>query len=296
MKKSKIVILAISLIVVTSITLISVLGINKKNDYNRDISEETENINNETNTNYENTENTENTHNFWLAEYKFPKETKQLSQLYGDLISIPIKLTDFEGKCDYFEYGYNREAKKIGDIDIILTRTDDYTTVKLRNYDKTWFEEISWFEIKNLTKEDKSTQECIENGWWYTDQIDIDEALDIDMSKNDEYKPGKDERALMEAVIEKMGAPTYVYLQSSCVDTMKEKDGVILYSLVYEFEEYTLELPVSEIILAEYDVYECNTADYETYYYPKQYWEKEKSEWDVVETIEHNNIKLIIIK
>lgn len=289
MKKSKIVIVVISLIAV-AITGIAILWINKNNDYNSEISKVAENKTNEIN------ENTENNHNFWLAEYKFPKETKQLSQLYGDLITMPIKLTDFEGKCDYFEYGYNKEANKISDIDIILTRNYDYTKVKLRNYDKTWFEEISWFEIKNLTKEDKSTQECIENGWWYTDDIDIDEALNIDMSKIDEYNPGKDERTLLEAVIEKMGAPTYVYLQSGYIDTMKEKDGSILYSLVYEFEEYTLELPVSEMILAEYDMYECDTADYETFYYPKQYWENEKSQWDVIDTIEHNNIKLIIIK
>ena len=50
--------------------------------------------------------------------------------------------------------------------------------------------EISSFEIENLTKEDKSTQECIENGWWYT-TLDLKEALNIDMSTNDQYKTFK---------------------------------------------------------------------------------------------------------
>lgn len=285
MKKSKIVIVVISLIAV-AITGIAILWINKTNDYNSEISKVAENKTNEIN------ENTEKNHNFWLAEYEFPKETKQLSQLYGNLITLPIKLTDFEGICDYFGYGYNKEANKISDIDAIIRR-EDSLTVKLLNYDNTWGE-IPWFKIKNLTKEDKSVQECIENGWWYIDEIYVEKAFNIDMSKNDEYVPTKDEGALMEAIIEKIGAPTYVYLQKNSLEAMKEKDGTMSYSLVYEFEEGTIEISFYELILAEYNMYKSENAI--SYYYPKQYWENKKSEWDVVDTVEHNNIKLIIIK
>lgn len=255
MKKSKIIIL-ICLVVAIVATII--FATNTQKDENVLVDNNENVVIDSTNSQDEISEEIEKTNSeqikYWIEEYEFPKETNEFNlNLYNLSLETPIKLTDLEEKCDYFEYiGSTLQDKgthKVETISEINTTLEDgeELNVYLFMNDETR-PTLSSFTIKNLSEdEQKTTQECLANGWWYIHDEYFD-AESVGLTyKGDKYAADA-EILLLEELIQKLGKPTKII---PIMGDPAEKDGdfgIINYYIVYEYSDFVFGILVTETL------------------------------------------------
>lgn len=304
-------ILIIAVIIVGAIVCVFALkdGKNKQEvDENNNTEISTEN----TNTSIENNENIEEATKkvFWLNSIKGAKQKDNFSlTLFNDKISLPIKLENLDVCSAPYSFFPNRVNQTNADaIQEILKSTikikagnetkistqKKFVDGSWKNYDEEP-DNIENIIIKNYSDADATIAECYNNGWWYIqNQYSLDDALRLDMTKNTEYRDDWNELPIIDIVIEKAGLPTCFRMHSADNKNLKSNDGVIMYELIYEYDEYVIVFAVSEVIISENNSYLSKVGG--PIYYTKECWQKEQSELTVKEQINNNGINIEIIE
>ena len=103
------------------------------------------------------------------------------------------------------------------------------------------------FIIENLSEENKTTQECIENGWWYIhDEYFKPESVGLTYS-GDKYAV-EAEMIILEEIIQKLGRPTKVVPLMGDIEDKEGDFGLANYYIVYEYPDYILGLMINETV------------------------------------------------
>lgn len=250
MKKNKIIVSICTIIAVIAIlaTIFFVTNNNKEKD---SLSKNDENSIADSNNNI-----SEEQIKYWVEEYEFPKEKNEFTlNLFNLSLDTPIKLTDLEDKCDYFEYTgrtlegrATRKVEKISEIETTLEEGSELSVYLYMN-DGTR-SQLTDFIIKNYSDETKTAQECIENGWWYLfeDYLNGCDATDFGMEFEDRYGV-KAEMLLLEDIVKKLGRPTKIIPYGG--SNPEEKNGTfasVVYNIIYEYSDFVFIIGVQEML------------------------------------------------
>lgn len=227
---------------------------------------------------------------FWLNSIEWSKQNNNID-LYNNKISLPIKLENLDvcsAPYSFWPDGVNQtNAETIQDIlkstteinagrETQISTQRKYVDGSWKDYDEVP-DNIESIYIKNYTEAVSTTAECYNNGWWYiTNKYNLDDVLGVDLTNNTEYRKDWDESPLLDMAIDKFGSPTYIGMLKNYSDNLKSNEGMIIYDLVYEYNEYTITFSVSEMIMSEYDSQTIKFG--RITYYTKECWEKEKNE------------------
>lgn len=287
-KLNLIVIAIIAIIIVVAVVFIFIPKDNNKqqtaseNNQTGVSEEETDDLNESTEKNTGKT--------FWLNSIEWSKQNNKI-YLYNNKISLPIRLENLDvcsAPYSFWPDGVNQtNADTIQDVLKSTTKINAGRETKISTQSK--FVDGSWKDydevpdniesiyIKNYTEAVSTTAECYNNGWWYiTNQYNLDDVLGVDLTNNTEYRKDWDESPLLDIAIDKFGSPTYIGMFKNYSENLKLNEGMIIYDLVYEYNEYTITFTVSEMIMSEYDSQTIKFGGIT--YYTKECWEKEKNE------------------
>lgn len=131
--------------------------------------------------------------------------------------------------------------------------------------------------ICNLSEEALPIKTCYEKGWWKIEAYD-EGALNMEFEKSDdEYQ-----KDMLDAVVRTFGSPTYLRATSPeerFYEKIAKNDAMVLYSLVYEYADYTLVIGVSEFLMYESGgkIYNDQRAEItDIWYYSAACWERMK--------------------
>ena len=287
MKKIILIILLSAIIITIPIIVLVNKNSNDEDSLKQDDTKEEQISQNE----IEEDEVNENKIDYWVKEYEFPKKTKEFSlNLYDGFVQTPIKLLDFEDKCDYFSYHGStiedmggHEVKKISEINTVLSSGE---TVDVYLHSNEGFAKLANFTIKNFSNQDKTTQECLENGWWNIEDFGhynstAAKYLGIEIPNGNLELSNKiydnDEGIyLLEEVVNKLGRPTKILYSKGMLDR-SDDIGVGMYSIVYEYSDFVFFISVTEAIYFDSNQYgRCLVNG--IWYYTPEYWEEYKDE------------------
>lgn len=220
---------------------------------------------------------------FWIHSIDWSKQRDSADlTLFNGMVSLPIKLEDLE-TCST-QYSFDELQKTLE------SETKIYSETTISNYteyiDGKWIisdevPHIGSITIKNYSDAGSTAAECYSNGWWcICNSYNIDDALGFDATKSDEYNKEMNERPLLDMALEKLGAPTYIRLNKSYSEYLEQNEGGLVYELVFEYNDFTIIIPVLEVIVSEYDAHtiKCSGLEDGMVYYTKECWEKEKNE------------------
>ena len=143
-------------------------------------------------------------------------------------------------------------------------------------------------DADNFREDTRSVGYCLQQGWWSIDigQYSPDEALlNIDCDR-----PKDDDRAFLDAIIEKFGTPDYFTAPSGFDDFAGAREtgmGILYYNMVYEYDDFVLLIFLQEDIRNVADagkepiytnIIRVNTSQYFT----RACWDKYKESelWD----------------
>jgi len=251
------------ILIILPIVLIATIGVflfvnNNSNEDNTLAQNVVQNVDSNNEAGEEEVNSNEELVDYWVNTYEFPKETKPFSiSLFNGFITPPIKLNDLENKCDYFVYHGKtmqdrgeHKVKKISDIKTTLEAGATLDVYLHMNDDS--FAGLSKFTIENYSEENKTAQECLENGWWYAwRQYDNNSSAAKDLLGIDFWESGitvDDEGIyILEDIITKLGRPTKINTSKGALD---KKDGFSSsnYHIIYEYSDFVFVIDVQEIV------------------------------------------------
>lgn len=236
---------------------------------------------------------------YWILQQDFSAPQKEFSgTLFNESAVMPLDLTAIDAyaapyKCNIDGYGdaiYTDTIDKILYSDEMLApssehyvgassstviRTQHSETEKIGSRDA-GFCGIGEIEIYNLSENDEklSLKTCYENGWWAIMQSEYDDHKHM-LQVEGGY--GVD---ICNQVVEKWGSPTYIANIQGEMDSLDawyasmKKDDVEMYSLIYEYDEFAIEIMLMEQSFGTAPSVEINGVAY----YPASLWEIRKTE------------------
>lgn len=234
---------------------------------------------------------------FWYnqQDWKNIPEGDYDGVLFLSKLTTPIdisKLDETSKPYHWFPNGVEgRNAESISDIiysDALVYGGEDGKPSSISTqttFDEQWMyhntenpDGIHSIKICNFTQAENDpdselpVKTCYENNWWYI-EFPI-ESLGVSTEVyDDDYQI-----EIAEAVLKRFGAPDYFVTYSDFDENVKNNELLILYDLIYEFDEYIIEIPFSETIFSEYDTHNFLVDEVGRYarYYTKECWEELK--------------------
>lgn len=292
----------IILAIVCVVTIIIITCVNINSNKN---TQSANNINSITNSNTEissqsdNGNKNNNTVTFWADREDWGEhKTSFDGTLFNESFTTPIDLKTIDEVCSPFRYfpntrnGTNSDtiseilnSDKIlnaGNVADIHTRTK-YENGKNQTYKKDQANDnISKIYIKNYSDNDMSIKDCYQKGWFYIEALyNPDEVLGFPNIKkeNKEYSSNYNNRPLMDAFIQKYGAPSYIISDLSSIqelkDSFEKKSGSLAYSVIYEYDDYVIRIAITDIILSNSTNTSFKVSN--VFYYSKDAWKLEKA-------------------
>lgn len=246
----------------------------------------------------------------WIETQDF--STGQLTEtpadftIFADKISVPVTVEELDSKYDAHDNVHTDPENKFSEIqsvtgtvseilsygETIPADTTGYTdsfTGKIHLYEKGTedFAEASLY-IFNYSDEELTFQECFDRGWWALESSD-------DASSQLEYKffgytkedvgdtngaNGKSDaqKKAMEMLMEKLGKPHY-YAGSLPSEENSDDDPMMIYTLAWEFDEYTLEIMFFDFIVYGENTFQITSVAY----MPNELWEQTAQENRITE-------------
>lgn len=128
---------------------------------------------------------------------------------------------------------------------------------------------IDTINIFNFNDTETLVGDCYRNGWWMVDTDEDALMLDYEDTEDDPF-------AVLDAVVEKFGNPTYLSSGGNSAEEFYSRaateDDVLslYYSLIYEYDDYTLIIEIKEFAMREYDTQEAEII--KVYYYNSDCW------------------------
>lgn len=273
---SKKVILGIIILVVVvglSVTLcITVLNNKQSNetiDKSNNIEQQTQN------------EEVQNSQQFWATTYNFANETKDFNlNLFDGWIKGKTSLEDFENRGYNFTYYAvkNGELKSteqtVNKISKIVANIlpNDTLKVFIQNSNKD-YAPISSFIIKNYSDKKITAQEGIKKGWWYVGKESQNTLTKADIGLNDinaDFNESE-QKLIMSKIADSLGKPSYIYVYMDSEDGSNKN---LSYNVIYEYDDYTIDINVFEYINTNSDNYRMVISYLN--YYKKEAWDNMK--------------------
>ncbi len=211
--------------------------------------------------------------NHWLLTIKKtePKDSNGLAYIFDESFTLPIDFSEIEGEGEYYD-----EVRESVTSDFMVTQSYEICSEDDIYMPRVWFD--------NYSDEKISLAKCYENNWWWIDfgfytEPYIVESLRGTFEPEIGNKPIWDDlqntSPVLDALIEKIGSPTRTIIDVADINTEKSRLG---YSLIWENEDYVLEVMVSEVCFLD-DGYLRLWIDHIRYYTP-QVWEYQKVDYD----------------
>ncbi len=185
--------------------------------------------------------------------------------LYCDKLTLPITVEQLNTYCAPFvyddEYGYDTFYRENAtSLDAI--REEDYvfdssTSLIEIGTQESWNEETNWTDydeeyscnittiyLGDMTESGMTVSDALDGGHWYLERYEsIEEALCIG------YEYSTEAEDVYSLIVDKFGKPSYISVKKDWADTLTTNDnGSIIYTLVYEKDDYTITISVWEMI------------------------------------------------
>ena len=227
---------------------------------------------------------------FWILQQDFSVPQKEFTgTLFNEALVMPLDLTTLDdiSAAPYvcLDYGdkqpvdtisemLSSEERIINPSDSKEIYTQDDRVNSVREYDENYCG-ISSFTIYNVNETEKlSVKTCYENGWWAI------EVSEFGNHKETLQVSGKYDKDACDRVLERFGSPTYIadafnpYESLDAYFSSMKVDSVEMYSLIYEYEDFSLVIYISESSFGSEPKVEIKGISY----YPSTMWEHIKSE------------------
>ena len=238
---------------------------------------------------------------YWILQQDFSAPQKEFSgTLFNESAVLPLDLMAIDAYAAPYKsylggYGdaiYVDTIDKILYSDKLLAPSSEYyvgassSTVIRTQYSETenigsfdaGFCGIGEIEIYNLSENDEklSVKTCYENGWWaivqsenyaHKHMLQVEGGYGVD---------------ICDQIVEKWGSPTYIVKTLGQVESLDawyasmKEDEVEMYSLIYEYDEFAIEIMVMENSFGTAPSVEINGV----VYYPASLWEIRKTEME----------------
>ena len=194
-------------------------------------------------------------------------EEKDLTglNLYCDKLTLPITVEQLNTYCAPFvyddEYGYDTFYRENAtSLDAI--REEDYvfdssTSLIQIGTQESWDEETNWTDyneeydcnittifLGDMTESGMTVSEALDGGHWYLEKYEyIEDALCIG------YEYSTEAEEVYSLIADKFGKPSYISVKSDWSEILTTNDnGSLIYTLVYERDDYTITISVWEMI------------------------------------------------
>lgn len=194
-------------------------------------------------------------------------EEKDLTglNLYCDKLTLPITVEQLNTYCAPFvyddEYGYDTFYRENAtSLDAI--REEDYvfdssTSLIQIGTQESWDEETNWTDyneeydcnittifLGDMTESGMTVSEALDGGYWYLEKYEsIEDALCIG------YEYSTEAEEVYSLIADKFGKPSYISVKSDWSEILTTNDnGSLIYTLVYERDDYTITISVWEMI------------------------------------------------
>ena len=134
---------------------------------------------------------------------------------------------------------------------------------------------VNYNEDERLT-----TQQCYDNGWWYIEAIyNLEDVLGIEIT-DENYSSDRNAISAFDKIAEKYGQPSYI-MGWDTLESINVNDGALYIELVYEYDDYVVDIFLSDHIMVEYDTQLTQLQG--VYYYSKECWNKELEDRPITE-------------
>ncbi len=243
----------------------------------------------------------------WLASQDFSKGhkvsegTPEGLTVFGDKMTLTTVLQYIQTECIAgmdTEDGYEEKpASEYLDSDVIVewkdSVQDSYTRLEIyeKDTDAPVFAYSDLFAVVNVSGEDTTMANCIENGGWMAKMTDGVEPFEVykllgytdEQVENEEGNYHANEKC-MELLLEKLGTPTYLYFTTLSdpegIQYIHFSDGYYEYDTAWEYDDYVLQLTCCD-----------GFRDGESYYVIRAVTVMPRNLWDMIK--EENQIPIV---
>lgn len=215
----------------------------------------------------ENTENStgnapENDMTLWFTTIEKTEPKDGLEYIFDKQFTLPIDFSKIEADEQYYE-----------DIKEALTSKDLVTQGYDINPENDKYKPT--IRVKNYSDAILSVADCYEDNQWLiysyidTEKGNLNGVFQPDIADKPRYDYKEKTSPLLNAIVQKIGSPT-VYLKKRANENSTSVD----YTLIWQNDEYTLEIGVNEVYLQESDTQDLFIED--VVYYTPEVWAYEK--------------------
>ena len=229
----------------------------------------------------------------WIKTVKWNEDAEGFTEcLFNEGLTLPINLENIDTICAPYYYwtggygGANAETMQNILSNTDLFESDTPIATQTSFYDG-WIDSDK--EPDNITKmylvnynEDErlTTQQCYDNGWWYIEAIyNLEDVLGIEIT-DENYSSDRNAISAFDKIAEKYGPPSYI-MGWDTLESINVNDGALYIELVYEYDDYVVDIFLSDHIMVEYNTQLTQLQG--VYYYSKECWNKELEDRPIIE-------------
>lgn len=228
-------------------------------------------------------------------------EEKDLTglNLYCDKLVLPITVEQLDTYCAPFvyddAYGYETFYREnatsldaIREVDYVFDSNSSLIEIGTQ---ESWDEETNWTDyneeydcnittiyVGDMTESGITISDALDGGYWYLERYEsVEEPLCIG------YESGTNGEDVYALIADKFGKPSYISVKADWADILTSNaNGSMIYTLVYERDEYTITIDVFEMI-NDGDLYAPQFSS--LLYFSSAMWEDYKVSDDVADKI-----------